>query len=87
MVCLKYGVKNMEEVVETKEKWVCPNCGEKMELSYNTDTPVYVCPACGCTVSAEEQNFENTSICPNCNQEMDGNECPYCGYDLGSDFD
>jgi len=32
--------------------------------------------------------YTTCGVCPNCNQALgDGNECPYCGYDLGTDFD
>ena len=77
----------MDELSELKEKCICPNCGEQMNISKNESTEIYVCPICGCTVDAENQNFESNSICPNCSQLLDGNECSYCGYDLGSDFD
>ena len=78
----------MENIAEIEEKWICPNCGEKMQHSPDGSTHTYVCPECGCSIDAEDQNFESNGICPNCNQVLDdGNECPYCGYDLGSDFD
>lgn len=70
--------------MEMKDKWICPNCGTEMNKS--PDNSAYVCPECGCSIEAEEKNFESGNICPNCNQPMDGNECQYCGYDLGSDF-
>ena len=48
----------------------------------------FVCPACGCSMEAEEQNFDTGEVCPNCHRLFTGSsECPYCGYDLGSDFD
>jgi predicted RNA-binding Zn-ribbon protein involved in translation (DUF1610 family) len=75
-------------ITELEEKWVCPNCGEKMHLSPDSLSPTYVCPKCGCSIEAENQDFSSEGICPNCNQALDdGNECPYCGYDLGTDFD
>ena len=78
----------METMTEMESKWVCPNCGTKMEKAPDADPPLYICPECGCTLEATEQNYDIGGICPNCNQLLeDGNECPYCGYDLGSDFD
>jgi membrane protease subunit (stomatin/prohibitin family) len=78
----------METMTELENKWTCPNCGTKMNKSLDSDPPLYICPECGCTLEATEQNYDIGSICPNCNQLLeDGNECPYCGYDLGSDFD
>jgi len=75
-------------ITELEEKWVCPNCGEKMHLSPDSLSPTYVCPKCGCSVEAENQDFSSEGVCPNCNQALDdGNECPYCGYALGTDFD
>ncbi len=73
--------------VEKKEKCICPNCGATMERSIDISANVHVCPECGCTIESGGQNFESTNVCPNCNQLLEGNECPYCGYDLGSDFD
>ena len=70
-----------------EKKCVCPNCGADMEKSPDVSFNLYVCPECGCTIEAKEQNFESPKTCPNCNQILDGNECPRCGYDLGSDFD
>ena len=59
-----------------------------MQRSQDNPTNTYVCPECGCSIDAEDQNFSSEGICPNCNQVLDdGNECPYCGYDLGTDFD
>ena len=79
---------NLELIEEMEEKWICPNCGEKMQRSQDNSTNTYVCPECGCSIDAEDQNFSSECICPNCNQLLDdGNECPYCGYDLGTDFD
>jgi DNA-directed RNA polymerase subunit RPC12/RpoP len=77
----------MDVKTDLKNLWVCPNCGSDMNLSNNESNSVYVCPECGCTIDAEEQKFNFENACPNCNQIMDGNECSYCGYDLGSDFD
>ena len=78
----------METITELEEKWICPNCGEKMHLSSDSLPPTYVCPKCGCSIEAENQDFSSEGVCPNCNQALDdGNECPYCGYDLGTDFD
>jgi RNA polymerase subunit RPABC4/transcription elongation factor Spt4 len=74
--------------LDLEEKWVCPNCGTKMRPSPEGYDNIMVCPECGCTIEKTEQNLDTFSICPNCNQIMDdGNECPNCGYDLGSDFD
>lgn len=78
----------METMVEIEEKWICPNCGEKMEHSSDISTNIYICPECGCSIDAEDKNFDSNGTCPNCNQVLDNsNECPYCGYDLGTDFD
>ena len=77
----------METSTEMEEKYVCPNCGAKMNPSPNTPTPTYVCPECGCSIEVTEQNLDSRNVCPNCNQLLDGNECSYCGYDLGSDFE
>ena len=78
----------VEMITELEEKWVCPNCGEKMHLSPDSLSPTYVCPKCGCSIEAENQDFSSEGVCPNCNQVLDdGNECPYCGYALGTDFD
>jgi hypothetical protein len=68
--------------------WTCPNCGGEMRKLEDFATPVFVCSSCGCSLEAEEQIFENGSVCPNCHRLHEGgNECPHCGYDLGSDFD
>jgi len=76
------------ESAELETVWTCPNCGSKMEKSKNTEYPTYVCPDCGCTIEGTEQNYNVDDVCPNCHQPLDeNNECPYCGYDLGSDFD
>ena len=73
---------------EPEDIWTCPNCGVKMQKSLDVSPHIYVCPECGCTIEATEQNLDSFKICPNCNHIMDdGNECPYRGYDLGSDFD
>lgn len=77
----------MDVATELKEIWACPNCGTEMNLSHEGPVSIYVCPECGCTIDAEEQNFDAENICPNCYQPMEGKECSYCGYDLGSDFD
>jgi len=75
-------------ITELEEKWICPNCGEKMHLSSDSSPSTYVCLICGCSIEAENQDFSSEGICPNCNQFLDDeNECPYCGYDLGTDFD
>jgi hypothetical protein len=75
-------------ITELEEKWICPNCGEKMHLSADSSPSTYVCPKCGCSIEAENQDFSSVGVCPNCNQILDDcNECPYCGYDLGTDFD
>ena len=73
---------------DMEDKWICPNCGTKMQKSHDTTTPIYVCPKCGCSIEGTEQNFDFDKVCPNCNQLMgDDSECSHCGYDLGSDFD
>ena len=77
----------VETMTETNEKCICPNCGEIMKRSLDTSIPLYVCPKCSCTIEKTEQNLDSDMTCPNCNQFMDGSECSYCGYDLGSDFD
>ena len=76
----------VETATELEEKWICPNCGTEMNRSPDSSVNVYVCPECGCSIDAEKQNFEPAPICPNCNQPLEDNECPHCGYDLGSDF-
>jgi hypothetical protein len=73
----------LETTSEVEKKWICPNCGSDMKRS----SEMYVCPECGCSIEAEEKNFDCGTTCPNCNQPMDGRECSYCGYDLGSDFE
>jgi len=77
----------VEMVADIEEKYVCPNCGTKMDKA--PDIPgIYVCPNCGCSIEVTEQNLDVGTMCPNCNQLMDDeNECPHCGYDLGTDFD
>ncbi len=79
----------METITETEEdeKCICPNCGEIMNKSKDASIPLYICPKCGCSIEKTEQNLDADMACPNCNQLLDGSECPYCGYDLGSDFD
>jgi predicted amidophosphoribosyltransferase len=77
----------MDMAAGLKKKCVCPNCGADMQLSATSESPVYVCPDCGCTIDGEHQDYGQENVCPNCNQPLEGNECPYCGYDLGSDFD
>ena len=76
----------MEVVTETEQKCICPNCGEPMKRLPGEES-IYVCEKCGCTIEGANQNLDADMCCPNCNQLMDGSECPYCGYDLGSDFD
>lgn len=74
--------------IEEEKKCICPNCGEKMQKSPDGPDTLYVCEKCGCTIEATEQNLDASKACPNCNHLLeDGNECSYCGYDLGSDFD
>jgi ssDNA-binding Zn-finger/Zn-ribbon topoisomerase 1 len=71
-----------------EEVYTCPNCGSDMKKKTNTWGLFYACPECGCTTEGKEQNFDYGEICPNCGRTMDeSNECSYCGYDLGSDFD
>jgi DNA-directed RNA polymerase subunit RPC12/RpoP len=72
--------------LDKEKKYICPNCGAEMKKSIESSDPIYICEECGCTIEGEEQNFDTMGCCPNCNQSLDGNECPYCGYDLGSDF-
>lgn len=72
---------------ETEKKCICPNCGENMNRSLTASISLYVCPKCGCSIEKIDQNLNADTTCPNCNQFLDGNECSYCGYDLGSDFD
>ena len=72
---------------ETDEKCICPNCGEIMKRSLDASIPLYICPKCSCSIEKTDQNLDSDMTCPNCNQLLDGSECPYCGYDLGSDFD
>ena len=68
--------------------WICPNCGSGMKrISYNPFI-CHECPKCGCTIEGREQKFDYENNCPNCHQSMENHsECPYCGYDMGSDFD
>jgi len=79
----------VETITESEEekKCICPNCGEIMKRSMDASSPLYICPKCGCSIEKTDQNLDADMACPNCNQLLDGNECPYCGYDLGSDFD
>jgi membrane protease subunit (stomatin/prohibitin family) len=77
----------MDDTTNLKEIWICPSCGKEMNLSQNGSMSVYICPECGCTIEAGTQNYDINNLCPNCNQVIDENECSYCGYDLGSDFD
>ncbi len=70
-----------------KKTCTCPNCGAEMLISYIQSNFLYICSECGCSISAEEKNYDYQNLCPNCNNILDNNECPYCGYDLGSDFD
>lgn len=74
-------------MVTEEETWTCPNCGGKMKRVVNNDVPYFVCPDCGSSLEESDLCYELKAICPNCHQPMDGNECSYCGYDLGSDFD
>lgn len=69
-----------------EKKCICPNCGVAMNPS-NEDDALYVCPDCGCTIEGCRENFDSSGYCPNCNQSLEGNECPHCGYYLGSDFE
>ena len=75
--------------VKSKYKKICscPNCGSDMKISIIDFESYYICPECGCSIIAEEQNYDCENLCPSCNQIISGNECSYCGYDLGSDFD
>ncbi|MBN2603867.1 MAG: rubredoxin [Candidatus Thermoplasmatota archaeon] len=59
-----------------------------MKKIIGSQSQYYECPNCGCYLDAKEQNFDVGKTCPNCHHIMDdGWECPYCGYDFGSDFD
>ena len=80
------GVICLETVVEEEKKCVCPNCGADMQESKDFGGNTYVCPECGCSIQADEHDYDAGGVCPNCNQLLEGNECPRCGYDLGSDF-
>ena len=77
----------MDTPFKLKKTCTCPNCGAEMVISCNQSTFFYVCSECGCSINAVEQNYDCENLCPNCNRILDNNECPYCGYDLGSDFD
>ena len=70
-----------------KKICACPNCGAEMKISCYDSTSFYVCPDCGCSIEAIEQDYNCENFCPSCNQTLNGSECSYCGYDLGSDFD
>ena len=58
-----------------------------MRIESNGSSSFFVCPDCGCSMDSELQYYFCDNLCPICNQELDGNECYYCGYHLGSDFD
>ena len=78
----------MYDPLNAETKYICPNCGGEMQLSVNSSDDTYVCKECGCCVSKNEiNNVDMDHCCPNCNQPLEGNECSYCGYDLGSDFE
>jgi hypothetical protein len=78
----------MYESMDMENKLICPNCGGNMEPSITDSNHVYVCRDCGCCIDSDELfNFDNEKTCPNCNQSIEGSECTYCGYDLGSDFE
>ena len=77
----------MDSKTDLKKTCAWPNCGGEMKLSDNVSLSLYICPDCGCSVDTEEQNYDCNNLCPNCNQILEDNECSYCGYDLGSDFD
>jgi DNA-directed RNA polymerase subunit RPC12/RpoP len=78
----------MCSATDMETKYICPNCGGDMEPSPNQSDETYICNDCGCCVSTNElYNVDTDHICPNCNQPLEGNECSYCGYDLGSDFE
>jgi hypothetical protein len=77
----------MDVESDLKKICTCPNCGAEMRKNYYSATSYYVCSECGCSINAEERNYDSENVCPSCNQKLDGSECTYCGYDLGSDFD
>lgn len=78
----------MTAEIDEEDKWICPHCGEKMQKALEPAENVYVCPQCGCSIIGSEQNLDADFTCPNCNYILEnGEECPHCGYDLGSDFD
>jgi ssDNA-binding Zn-finger/Zn-ribbon topoisomerase 1 len=77
----------MDAESNLKKVCTCPNCGANMKIINDGSTSYYVCSECGCSIYAEDQNYDCQDLCPSCNQALDGNECSYCGYDLGSDFD
>ena len=71
-----------------EKPWICPNCGAEMKKFTDISSPCYVCPKCGCSLEAKERNFYPGNGCPNCHRSFDNTlECPYCGYDFGSDFE
>ena len=75
-------------MTEVEDKYVCPNCGGKMKRTNDTSAEIYVCQDCGSSMEISDENLDSYCTCPNCNQILDdGSECPFCGYDLGSDFD
>jgi Zn-finger nucleic acid-binding protein len=77
----------MDSKTDLKKTCACPNCGGKMAPSNNVSLSLYICPECGSSIDTGEQNYDCNNLCPNCNQILEDNECSYCGYDLGSDFD
>lgn len=81
------GIVVMTAQIDEEDKWICPNCGEKMQRAPDTAENIFVCSQCGCSIIGSDQNLNADLTCPNCNQILDGEECPHCGYDLGSDFD
>ena len=77
----------MDIKTKSKKNCICPNCGTEMRIESNGSSSFFVCPDCGCSINSELQYYFCENLCPSCYQELDGNECYYCGYDLGSDFD
>jgi len=54
-----------------KDKFICPDCGEKMYLLPESSTSTYVCPKCGCSIDAEDQDLDSEDTSLECDQTFD----------------